>query len=122
MDIKVPASINTRLMESFIILWAKVRNWQSEDMDKHGRLCPIISTPSPSPTKMKAKRRYKPAKTKKKGERATPDTKDQQYMKNGELSAVLAEWIMMPTEGKAKKKQASLHPKIVRRLRNWRHQ
>lgn len=37
------------------------------------------------------------------------------------MSAVLAEWIM-PTEGKAKKKQASLHPKIVGRLRNWRHQ
>lgn len=66
---------------------------------------------------MKVKKRYKSTKAKKNGEKVTP-----QYMKSGGLSAVLAEWIMMPTEGKAKKKQASLHPKIIRRLRNWRHQ
>ena len=51
-----------------------------------------------------------------------PDKKDQQYMKSRGLSAVSAELIMMPTEGKAKKKQACLLPKIVGRLRDWRHQ
>lgn len=51
-----------------------------------------------------------------------PDKKDQQYMKSRGLSAVSPEWIMMPTEETAKKKQACLLPKIVGRLRDRRHQ
>ena len=50
-------------------------------MDKRGRLCPIISAPSPSPTKMKAKKRYKP--TKKKWRKS--DTRQ-------EISTILEEW------------------------------
>lgn len=52
-------------------------------MDKRGRLCPIISAPSPSPTKMKAKKRYKPTKTKKKWRES--DTRQ-------EISTIHEEW------------------------------